>query len=113
MSHFFPKSFQLFGKNITVKLDLSYYTTQDDLKRASEVDTSNLASKFDLTSLKNELNKIDVNRLDVDKLSNILNNEVAKKTVYDKLAAKVNNIDTSGFVLKTKYGEDKSDLKKN
>ena len=29
------------------------------------------------------------------------------KTVYDKLAAKVNNIDTSGFVLKTKYDTDK------
>ena len=31
-----------------------------------------------------------------------------KKTVYDKLAAKVNNIDTSEFVLKTKYQTDKS-----
>ena len=35
-----------------------------------------------------------------------------KKTVYDKLVAKVNNIDTSGFVLKTKYVADKSDLEK-
>ena len=26
-----------------------------------------------------------------------------KKTVYDKLVAKVNNIDTNEFVLKTKY----------
>ena len=34
------------------------------------------------------------------------------KTVYDKLVAKVNNIDTSGFVLKTKYDVDKSDLEK-
>ena len=34
------------------------------------------------------------------------------KTVYDKLVAKVNNIDTSGFVLKTKYTADKSDLEK-
>ena len=32
--------------------------------------------------------------------------------VYDKLVAKVNNIDTSGFVLKTKYDTDKSDLEK-
>ena len=31
-----------------------------------------------------------------------------KKTVYDKLAAKVNNIDTSDFVLKTKYQTDKT-----
>ena len=33
-----------------------------------------------------------------------------KKHVYDKLAAKVNSIDTTGFVLKTKYDKDKSEL---
>ena len=32
------------------------------------------------------------------------------KTVYDKLVANVNNIKTSGFVLKTKYDTDKSEL---
>ena len=32
---------------------------------------------------------------------------VVKKTVYDNLVAKVNNIDTSAFVLKTKYNADK------
>ena len=36
--------------------------------------------------------------------------DFVKKTVYDKLIAKVNNIDSSGFVLKTKYDTDKSDL---
>ena len=35
---------------------------------------------------------------------------VFKKTEYDKLVAKVDNIDTSGFVLKTKYDTDKSEL---
>ena len=30
--------------------------------------------------------------------------------MFDKLVTKVNNIDTSGFVLKTKYETDKSDL---
>ena len=35
-----------------------------------------------------------------------------KKNVYDKLVAKVNNIDTSGFLLKTKCCTDKSDLEK-
>ena len=35
-----------------------------------------------------------------------------KKTVYDKLVAKVNYIDTSGFVLKTKYNADKTELEK-
>ena len=30
--------------------------------------------------------------------------------MYDKLVTKVNNIDASGFVLKTKYDTDKSEL---
>ena len=36
-----------------------------------------------------------------------MNNNVAKKNVYDKLVAKVNNTNNSGFVLKTKYGTEK------
>ena len=40
---------------------------------------------------------------DLSKLSNVLKNDVVKKTDYDKLASKEDNIDTSGFVLKTKY----------
>ena len=43
-------------------------------------------------------------------LSNVVNNEVLKKTMDDKLVLKVNSINTSGFVLKTKYDTDKSDL---
>ena len=39
-----------------------------------------------------------------------MRNEVVKKTVYDKLVAKVNNIDTNNFVLKTKYDTDKTQL---
>ena len=38
--------------------------------------------------------------------------DVVKKVVYEKLAAKVNNIDTSDFVLKTKYQTDKTELEK-
>ena len=37
---------------------------------------------------------------------------LSKKVVYDKLVTKVNNIDTSGFVLKTTYNVDKSELEK-
>ena len=48
----------------------------------------------------------------MSKLNNVVKNEVVKKTVYDKLAAKVNNIDTSGFVLKTKDQTDKTELEK-
>ena len=47
----------------------------------------------------------------MSKLSDVVKN-VVKKTVYDKLAAKVNNIDTSAFVLKTKYQTDKAELEK-
>ena len=48
---------------------------------------------------------------DLSKLSDIVKNNVVKKNAYNKLVAKVNNIDTSGFVLKTKYDTDKSELK--
>ena len=37
-------------------------------------------------------------------------NDVVKKTVYDQLVAKVNNIDTSDFVLKTEYQTGKAEL---
>ena len=37
---------------------------------------------------------------------------MSKKSVYNKLVTKVNNIDTSGFVLKIIYDTDKSDLEK-
>ena len=45
---------------------------------------------------------------DASKLSDVLKNDVVKKTVYDKLVAKVNSIDTSGI----KYNTDKSELEK-
>ena len=48
----------------------------------------------------------------MSKLSNVVKNEVLEKTVYDTLVAKVNNIVTSGFVLKTKYDADKTKLEK-
>ena len=48
--------------------------------------------------------------VDLNKLSDVVKNDAVKKRVYDKLDAKVNSIDTSGFVLKNKYGADKSEL---
>ena len=39
-----------------------------------------------------------------------MKNDVVKKTLYDKLVAKVNSIDTSGFVLKAKYDAGKSEI---
>ena len=46
----------------------------------------------------------------MSKLSNVVKNDVVKKAVYDKLSAKVNNIDTSDFILKTRYQTDKTEL---
>ena len=48
----------------------------------------------------------------MSKLSNVVKNDVVKKAVYDKLAAKINNIDTSDFVLKTEYQTEKTELEK-
>ena len=48
--------------------------------------------------------------VDLSKLSDAVKNNVVKKTAYDRLVAKVNSIDTSGFALKTKYDTDKSKL---
>ena len=67
--------------------------------------------------MKAKIDKIDVDKLktvpvDLSKLSNIVKNEVFKKTVYDKLVAKLSNIDTTGFILKAKYDTDKSDFDK-
>ena len=50
--------------------------------------------------------------VDLSKLSDVVKNDVVKKDVCDKLVAKVNNIDTSDFVLKTKYQTDKTELEK-
>ena len=48
--------------------------------------------------------------VDLSKLSDFVKNDVFKKGVYDKLVTKVNNIDTSRFVLRTKYDTDKLEL---
>ena len=50
--------------------------------------------------------------IDLSNLGNVVKNDVVKETVYDKLVAKVKNIDTSDFVLKTKYQTDKAKLEK-
>ena len=38
-------------------------------------------------------------------MCDVVTNDVVKIVVYDKLVEKVNKIDTSEFVLKTKYAE--------
>ena len=48
---------------INVKVDLSNYATKTDLKNATSIDTSQLAVKSDLASLKADIDKIDVDKL--------------------------------------------------
>ena len=117
MNQYFPKPFRSFGGNINVKVHLSNYATKTDLKNVTTVDTSNFALKTNLANFKTKVDKLDIDKLvpvpvDLSKLSNVVKNEVVKKTVYNKLVAKVNNIDTSGFVLKIKYGADKTESEK-
>ena len=71
------------------------------------------ASKINLAGLKTEVDKLYIAKLtpvsdDLAKISNVVKNDVVKKTKYDKLVTKKDNIDTTGFVLKTTYDTDKS-----
>ena len=50
--------------------------------------------------------------VDLSKLRDVVQNDAVKKTVYNKLVTKVNNIDATGFILKTKYDTENSDLEK-
>ena len=100
MSQYFPKLSEPFDGNINFKVDLSNYTTKTVIKNISHVDTSSFALKANLASLKTEVDKLDIDKLvpvptDLSKLSNVVKNDVVKKTVYDKLVTKVNSIDTS------------------
>ena len=114
MSQYIPKPFKSFGRNINIKVDLSNYATKIDLKNVTHVDTSGFALKTNLTSLKTKVDKLVIGKLapvpvNLSKLSDVVKSDV-KKTVYNKLVAKVNNIDTSDFLLKTKYQTNKTEL---
>ena len=107
MSQYFPKPYEPFGGDINVKVDLSNYATKTDIKNISHVDTSSFALKTNLASLKTEVDELDIDKLvpapvDLGKLSDVVKTDVVKKDVYDKFISKVSNVDTSGYVLKTK-----------
>ena len=94
MNEYFPKLFRSFGGNINVKVDLSNYATKADLKIVTHVDTSSFAVKKNLASLKSEVDQLGIGKLvpvpvDLSKLSDVVKNDVIKKTVYDELVAKV------------------------
>ena len=110
MCQYFPKPYRSFWRNMDVKVDLPNYATKADLRNVTHVETSNFALKINLSSLKTEVDKLEIENF--SRLSDVVKNDVVKKAVHDKLAAKVNNIDTSNFVLKTKYQTDKTELEK-
>ena len=121
MSEYFPKPKPL-GANVKVELDLSNYTTKAYLKNATGLDTSDFTKKTDLanlkydvdkssfdklknvlsglSSLRSKIDKLDIGKLEItpvnlSKLSDVVKNEVVKKTEYDELVKKVNNVNTT------------------
>ena len=115
---------------------MANYATKTDLKNITHVDVSSNASKTNLAALKSEVDKIDVNKLkttpaELAKLSNVVKNDVVKKTDYstivtsieaqiagltkntvDNLAdiTKLKAVDTSNFVTRTKFSADTNAL---
>ena len=128
MSTYYPP-YKSSSNNIKVELDLTNYATKTDLKNITHVDVSSFASKTNLAALKTEVDKIDGDKLktapiDLDRLSNLVKDDVVKKTDYntkvtsiraqrawltkntvDNLAdiTKLKAIDTNSFVTRTKF----------
>ena len=87
MSAYYPPYISS-SKNIKVELDSANYATKDDVKNITHVDVSSFASKTNLVALKTEVDKIDADKLktvpvDLAKLSNVVNNNIVKKTDYN------------------------------
>ena len=84
MSQYFTKRYDSFGEDINIKVDLSNYATKANIKNISHVDTSNFSLKSNLSSLKTEIDKLDIDELvpvpvDLRKLSDVVKNDVVKK----------------------------------
>ena len=91
--------------NIKVELDLSNYATKDDVKNITHVDVSSYATKTNLAALKTEVDKVDTDKLktvpdDLAKLSNVIKNEVVKKTDFS----------ADDYAKKTKFSGDINSL---
>ena len=89
------KPYDPFKGDINVNVDLSNYATETDLENVTHFDVSIFALKSNLARLKTEVDKLDIHKLtpvpnNLAKLSNAVKNDAVKKTVYDKLVAKVN-----------------------
>ena len=84
MSQYFPKLYEPFGGDINVKVDLSNYAAKTDIKNIQHIDASSFALKSNLASLKTEVDKLDIDKLvpvavDLNKLSDVVKNDVVKK----------------------------------
>ena len=106
---------------INVELDLSNYPTKSDLKGVAYAKTSNLTVREDLPSLKVRVDKLDVDKLktvlaDLSSITNVIDNNVLKNVVYDKLVINVNTIDTKitniGLFSEMQYDSDKQNSEK-
>ena len=107
MSTYYPP-YKSSGQNVKVELDLSNYTTKDDVKNITHVDVSSYATKTNLVALKTEVDKIGVDKLktvpdDLAKLSNVVKNEVVKNTDFS----------ADDYVKKTKFSGDINSLDDN
>ena len=105
MSTYYPP-YKNSSSDIKVELDLANYSTKTDLRNITHVDTSSYALKTNLAALKTEVDKIDTDKLktvpeDLAKLSNVVKNNVVKKTDFSfddyvkktKLSADTNALD--------------------
>ena len=64
MSQSFPKKCKSFKGNVKIEIDLSSYASNAELKNATGADASKLVAKSDLGSLKAEVDKIDIDKLE-------------------------------------------------
>ena len=82
MSQYFPKTYEPFGGDINVKVDLSNYASKTDIQNIFHIDTSSFALKLNLASLKSEVDKSDIDKVvpvNLSKLSDVVRNDVVKK----------------------------------
>ena len=94
MSQYFPKSYEAFSRDINAKVDLLNYATKVDIENIPHVDASSLALKTNLANLKTEVDKLNIDKLvpvpvDLSKLSDVVKNDVIKKTDYNAKITKI------------------------
>ena len=109
MIKYFPRRCKRFNRDTNVKVDLSNYVTKTDLKNISHVDVSSFALKSNLAR-QIDADKLKSVSVDLATLSNVVKNDVIKKTEYNKLVTQVDNTDTTNFVKKNKYEKDGTDF---